>query len=135
MEKLEAGSEQGRFIGYLKESLGYYFYFHSDLKISVSRHTSFLENQFVQEGGAGRKIVLQEENDEVPNNQVQTPISDSVGAFDTQPLRRSARTSRPPARCRHLVEHVKPLFIVNDGDQLSDPNTYEEAMSDIDSGK
>ena len=101
----------------------------------VSRHASFLENQFVQDGSAGRKIVLQEENNKVLNNQVRTPISDSVGASATQPLRRSARTSHPLARYRHLVEHIEPLFIVNDSDQPGEPNTYEEAISDIDSGK
>ena len=57
-----------------------------------------------------------------------------MGAFDTQPLRRSARTSRPPACYRHLVEHIEQLFIVNDSDQPDDPNTYEEVMLDIDSG-
>ncbi|KAI6704372.1 hypothetical protein NL676_007334 [Syzygium grande] len=98
-----------------------------------ARHASFLENQFVQEGGAGRKIVLQEENNEVSNNQVQTPSSNSVGAYDPQPLRRSARTYRPPARYRHLIEHIESLFIVNDDDQLGDLNPYEEAMLDIDS--
>ena len=42
--KLDAKSEKGRFIGYLKDSLGYYFYFHADRKIFISGHAQFLEN-------------------------------------------------------------------------------------------
>ena len=41
--KLEVRSIKAHFIGYLKESLGYYFYFSEDHNVIVSRHPIFLE--------------------------------------------------------------------------------------------
>ena len=54
--KLDARSEKGRFIGYPKDSLGYYFYFPSDQRISISRNAHFLEKEFLEEGGMGRNV-------------------------------------------------------------------------------
>ena len=40
-EKLESRSVKCRFVGYPKETLGYYFY--TDQRVFVSRHATFLE--------------------------------------------------------------------------------------------
>ena len=42
-DKLEFRSFRARFIGYPKESLGYYFYILEDHNVIVNRHTIFLE--------------------------------------------------------------------------------------------
>ena len=42
-DKLEFRSFRARFIGYPKESLGYYFYIPEDHNVIVSRHAIFLE--------------------------------------------------------------------------------------------
>ena len=42
-DKLDARSVRCYFIGYPKESLGYYFYLPEDHNVIVSRHATFLE--------------------------------------------------------------------------------------------
>ena len=62
VEKLEAGSLMGRFIGYPEDSMGFFFYLHDDQRIIVALQAHFLEDEFILEGGKGRKIVLEEQN-------------------------------------------------------------------------
>ena len=58
MDKLEARSFRARFIGYPKKIMGYYFYLPEDHNVIVSRHAIFLEKEFIQDRGSGRKIEL-----------------------------------------------------------------------------
>ena len=60
MDKLEARSFRIHFIGYPKEFMGYYFYLLKDHNIIVSCHDIFLEKEFIQDEGSGRKIKLEE---------------------------------------------------------------------------
>ena len=60
MDKLEAKSLKAHFIGYPKEFLGYYFYFSEDHNVIVSQHAIFHKKQFIQDGGIGRQIGLEE---------------------------------------------------------------------------
>ena len=57
--KLDVRSEKYRFIGYPKESIGYYFYNPTQQKVFVGRYAIFLEKEFVQEGGSGRSVELE----------------------------------------------------------------------------
>ena len=61
-DKLDAKLIKGRFVGYLKDSLGYYFYLPAKQVIVISRDAIFLEKQFLKEYGKGRKIMLDEES-------------------------------------------------------------------------
>lgn len=45
--KLETRSEKLYFIGYPKETKGYYFYHDQDHTIVVSRNAKFLENEYI----------------------------------------------------------------------------------------
>ena len=56
--KLSARSEKYKFVGYPQESIGYYFYESIEPKIIISRHATFLEKEFIQEGATGRTIEL-----------------------------------------------------------------------------
>ena len=60
-DKLDAKSIKRRFVGYLKDSLGYCFYLPAE-KVVVSRDAIFLEKEFLKKGGTGRKIMLDEES-------------------------------------------------------------------------
>ena len=51
IKKLDAKSIQGWFIGYPKDSLGYYFYLPTEQIVVVSRDAIFLEKECFQEGG------------------------------------------------------------------------------------
>ena len=61
-DKLDAKSIKGRFVGYLKDSLGYCFYLYAEQVVVVSRDVIFLEKEFLKEGGKGKKITLDEES-------------------------------------------------------------------------
>ena len=136
-DKLESKSEKGRFIGYPKDSLGYYFYFPADHRVIISRNARFLENEFLEEGGSGRNIKL-----EVETNEPQTDIADDgmstqqTSVSDTNaPTRKSSRVSKPPERYGLLHEQDFESFLVGETDHGDDPRSYEEAILDRDSGK
>ena len=58
--KLDARSEKYRFVDYPKESIEYYFYNPTRQRVFVGRHAIFLEKEFIQEGGSGRSVKLEE---------------------------------------------------------------------------
>ena len=58
--KLNARSEKYRFVNYSKESIGYYFYHPTQQNTLIGRHTIFLEKEFIQKGGSGRSVELEE---------------------------------------------------------------------------
>ena len=60
--KLDVKSIRGRFVGYPKDSLGYYFYLPVEQVVVVNRDVIFLEKEFLKECGKGRKIMLKEES-------------------------------------------------------------------------
>ena len=59
MDKLKARSFRAHFIGYPKETMGYYYFF-EDHNVIVSHHAVFLKKEFIQDGGSGRKFELEE---------------------------------------------------------------------------
>ena len=58
-DKWEDRSVIAHFIGYLKESMGYYYFPH-DHNVIVSRHVIYLKKQFIKDSGSGRLIELEE---------------------------------------------------------------------------
>ena len=135
--KLDARSEKGRFIGYPKDSLGYYFYFPSDQRISISRNAHFLEKEFLEEGGMGRNVELKEESNEQRTEPAEIgPSSQQTTVPDTVvPVRKSIRTIKPPQRYGFLNEQDFESFLVGAHDYGDDPRTYQEAILDRDSGR
>ena len=97
MGKLDARSVRVQFIGYPKETMGYYFYLPEDHNVIVSRHATFLEKQFTQEGGSGRIIELDEKVSEKRPNTDQGELDEPI-TTSALPPRRSSRVSRPPER-------------------------------------
>ncbi|KAL8147689.1 hypothetical protein AgCh_005133 [Apium graveolens] len=72
-DKLEYRSVKCSFVGYPKETLGYYFY--TDHRVFVSRHANFLEKEFILEGNSGSKIELDEVQEaQTTTDQVETPV-------------------------------------------------------------
>lgn len=129
-DKLESRSVKCKFVGYPKETLGYYFY--TDHRVFVSRHATFLEKQFILEGNSGSKIELNEVQEaQTTTVQEETPVQTEQPSVE-QPIRRSERVSRQPERYYGLViENDNELSIIDD----DDPMTYNEAMSSVDSEK
>ena len=129
-DKLESRSVKCNFVGYPKETLGYYFY--TDHRVFVSRHATFLEKEFILEGNSGSKIELDEVQEaQTTTDQVETHVL-TEQPFVEQPIHRSGRVSRQPERYYGLViENDNELSIIDD----DDPVTYNEAMSSVDSEK
>jgi hypothetical protein len=57
-KNLRVGLNNCKFVGYLKESIGYYFYHPIEYKVFVSEYVTFLEKQFVLEMSNWREIEL-----------------------------------------------------------------------------
>ena len=89
------------FIGYPKDSLGYYFYLPAEQVIVVSRDAIFLEKEFLKKGGKGRKIASEEESFNEANQVDQIDIdqeSNTIENIITPTPRRSSRVSHLPER-------------------------------------
>ncbi|KAI5338437.1 hypothetical protein L3X38_017708 [Prunus dulcis] len=117
IDKLDARSEMCRFIGYPKDTLGYYFYHPKEQKVFVARSSRFLKIDFALDGTCVQKVELKEESGEthepeVPSDPVDNPIPLPTL---TQPLRKFERTSKAPDR--YLGLHHALLI----GDDMEDP--------------
>ena len=136
---MDVKSIKGRFVGYPKDSLGYCFYLPAEQVVVVSRDAIFLEKEFLEEGGKGRKIMLDEESskeaqqiDHMNVDQPEEPIL--LEDVITPTPRRSSRVSHSPERYGFLHD-MKKLHIHKESIHDDDPNTYEGALCDKDSSK
>ncbi|KAK8697812.1 hypothetical protein V6N13_113953 [Hibiscus sabdariffa] len=131
--KLEPKSEKCTFVGYPKETKGYYFY--NENKVFVARTGVFLEKEFLTNSGKSRNIELKE----VQQQQVIEPevegisqgVEENPTDLETQPLRRSTRERREPERYGFLVTTHGDVILVDQ----DEPKTYQEAVSSPDSEK
>ncbi|GKD02779.1 retrotransposon protein, putative, ty1-copia subclass, partial [Tanacetum coccineum] len=94
-------------LSYLKETMGYYFYFPPENKIVVTRCAEFFEKNLISQESSGRAVELEEIQDE-----------------DTSP---SKNTSEHLVEAKKVAEHSL-------GD-LNEPTKYKAALSDTESAK
>ena len=59
-DKLTPKSDKCIFVGYPKETYGYYFYNREEGKVFVARNGVFLEKEFLTKGTSGRTVQLDE---------------------------------------------------------------------------
>ncbi|GJR82586.1 retrotransposon protein, putative, ty1-copia subclass [Tanacetum coccineum] len=132
-DKLEQRSVKCIFIGYPKETMGYYFYFPPENKIVVARYAEFFEKRLISQEISGRAVDLeeiQEEEDTTPS-EITSNIPQEVEGFEPPqeeviPIRRSERTHRAPNRLCLNVEVEEHSL----GD-LNEPTSYKAAMLDL----
>ncbi|GJS07189.1 retrotransposon protein, putative, ty1-copia subclass [Tanacetum coccineum] len=136
-EKLEPRSIKCIFVGYLKETMGYYFYYPPENKVLVARNAKFLENSLINQEASGSledlEIIKEEDmhpsidtslNHEEDDLEIDEPQSDIV------PIRRSTRTRHAPYRmCLYIDAEEHEL-----GD-LGEPANYKAALLDPESDK
>ena len=67
-DKLTPKSDKCLFVGYPKETKGYYFYNASENKVFVARNGVFLEKEFISKGTSGSTVQLEEIQD--PQNSI-----------------------------------------------------------------
>ncbi|GJW27929.1 retrotransposon protein, putative, ty1-copia subclass [Tanacetum coccineum] len=136
-EKLEPKAFKCIFVGYPKETMGYYFYYLPENKVFVARNAGFFENDIINQE-ASRSLedleIIQEEdthpsidtslNHEEDDQEIDEPQS------DINPIRRSTRTRRAPDRmCLYIDAEEHEL-----GD-LGEPANYKAALLDPESDK
>ena len=134
--KLASKSNKFLFVGYPKETKGYYFYIPYKNKVFVARNGVFLEREFISKRVCGSKTSLEE----VQEPQVATEPSMEI-LQDSQPVvestsfvqgpQRSSRIHHEPKRYGFLVTDDKTIELVDQ----DEPITYPEAMMTPDSDK
>lgn len=138
-DKLGPKSDKCNFVGYPKETKGYYFYKPSENKVVVARTGIFLEREFVSKGNSGRKVELEEIREpqniiepELEREQEPQEIVESEPAQITQGIRRSGRTRQEPERYYgYLVTQNGDVMLIDQ----DEPASYQEAMNGPDSEK
>jgi hypothetical protein len=92
-DKLSSRSDKCIFMGYPKETKGYYLYYKSENKIVVARHAVFLEKEFLARESSRSNVQLEE-------IQV-THESDVGGDFIVPSMDAEANGSRTPEPSSH----------------------------------
>ena len=97
-DKLEPRAIKCIFVGYPKETMGYYFYYPSENKIFVARYAEFFERNLISQEASGSKVDFDEiqEKDVQPSgntseHQNETEHENVESHQDVAPIRRSAR--------------------------------------------
>ncbi|GKC38537.1 retrotransposon protein, putative, ty1-copia subclass [Tanacetum coccineum] len=141
-DKLQQRSVKCIFVGYPKETMGYYFYYPPENKIVVERYADFLEKDFILQKESGRNVELDDEDILPSENTSEHPIEEESLApivsqeEDVVPVRRSVRTHKAPDRLCLNVEIDPDRLSFNIeveehslGD-LNEPANYKAALSD-----
>ncbi|KAG8485844.1 hypothetical protein CXB51_019240 [Gossypium anomalum] len=130
--KLEPKFERCIFVGYPKETKGYYFFNPIKNKIFVARTGIFLEREFVSRKGSVRKIELEkirESQDttelEIEQQQIPQEIEEQVTTVEIQLPRRSLRELYTPERYGFLITTHGNIFLLDQ----DEPRTYQEAVT------
>jgi hypothetical protein len=132
-DKLTPKSDKCFFVGFLRETKGYYFYIKAEGKVFVAHNGFFMEKEFLSKGVSGSKGQLQE----TPKN-VSAPIDPIQEVQDVVPPDVEAPAPRRSIRACHATEMFTLLtteqcdILLLDNDE---PMTYTEAMMGPDSEK
>ena len=134
-DKLQQRSVKCIFVGYPKETMGYYFYYPPENKVFVARYGDFLEKEFITQELSGREYDLEDDQeDALPSENTSTlPVEpESLGPppeEEVAPLRRSARSVKPVERMCLNVECEESIL----GD-LGEPTSYKASIESPEKG-
>ncbi|CAL9108128.1 unnamed protein product [Musa textilis] len=96
-DKLESRTNWCKFVGYTKETCGYYFYHPEDQKVFVAKRAVFLKKEHILGVDSGCMIELS--RDEEPSSStIPQPEYVQIPSTQVPILRRSGRVSHPPER-------------------------------------
>ncbi|GKC77192.1 retrotransposon protein, putative, ty1-copia subclass [Tanacetum coccineum] len=142
-DKLQQRSIKCIFVGYPKETMGYYFYYLPENKIVVERYADFLEKDFILQKES-RGILELEDEDILPSeNTSEHPIEEeSLAPIVSQEedvilVRRSIRTHKAPNRlCRNVkIDLGRLCFNVEVEEHslgdLNEPANYKATLSNL----
>ncbi|WVZ90398.1 LOW QUALITY PROTEIN: hypothetical protein U9M48_036704 [Paspalum notatum var. saurae] len=136
-DKLHPKSDKCYFLGYPRETKGYYFYNREEAKVFVARNGVFLEKEFLLKDETSRnQVQLEEVRETLENGSNPTDFQQDESSVEHSvetPLtpRRSQRAHRAPDRYMFLpMGRHDVLLLYND-----EPKTYKEAVMGPDSEK
>ena len=134
-DKLAQRSIKCIFVGYPKETMGYYFYNPSENTVKVARYGEFFEKKLITQEDSGRMVELDEiqEEDASPSENTsehQVEAESLEPQVDIVPIRRSVRTIRAPDKLCLNVESDEHML----GD-LDEPPNFKAALSGLESEK
>ena len=134
-DKLTPKSNKCIFVGYPKETKGYYFYIPSDNKVFVARNGIFLEREFISKRTSGSKVTLEEVQEpqitNEPSMEIQSDLQTVVESVPvTQEPRRSDRIRQEPERYGFLISDDHDMIM-----NQNEPTSYQEAVDSPDSEK
>jgi hypothetical protein len=135
-DKLTPKSDKCFFVGYPRETKGYYFYNQAEGKVFVARNGVFLEKKFLSKGFSGSKVKL-EEIQEVPEtvSAPTEPSRDEQGVVEPiveEPApRRSVRARRASEKFTLLTTGQRDVLLLDN----NETKTYVEAIIGQDSEK
>jgi hypothetical protein len=135
-DKLTPKSDKYFFVGYPKETKGYYFYNKAEGKMFLAHNRVFMEKEFLSKGVSGSKVQLEEIQETLKN--VLAPTDPIQEVQDIVPLDVEAPARHRSIRARHAIEKVtlltteqrEILLLYND-----EPMTYTKAIMGPDSEK
>ncbi|GJT09727.1 retrotransposon protein, putative, ty1-copia subclass [Tanacetum coccineum] len=131
--KLESRSIKCIFVGYPKETMGYYFYYPLENKIFVARYAEFFETSLIKQKASGSTIDFDEiqrenaqpsENTSLHQHEVEHDVVDPQ--TDVIPVRRSVKIPQAPERYGFYIDAEEHEL----GDHGEPPN-YRSALSDL----
>ena len=140
--KLDPKSDKCYFVGYPKETVGYYFYHRTEGKVFVAKNGVFLEKEFLAKEVSGRTVQLDEIGESSASDQrVETPevIPEITTAIETEAptcdVEASLETVTEPRRTSRIrsqpLRFEDEVFLLDN----DEPVNYKEAMAGPDSGK
>ncbi|GKE07182.1 retrotransposon protein, putative, ty1-copia subclass [Tanacetum coccineum] len=131
-DQLEPRSIKYIFVGYLKEIMGYSFYYPPETKVIVVRNAEFLKNSLITQEASGilKDLEIIQEEDTHPSietslNHEEDDLKIDEPQSDIIPIRRSTRTQHAPDRmCLYVDAEEHEL-----GD-LGEPANYKAGLLD-----
>jgi hypothetical protein len=102
-DKLTQKSDKCFFVGYLRETKGYYFYDKAEDKVFDARNGVFMEKEFLSKGVSGSKVRL-EEIQETPKN-ISAPIGPIQEVQDVVPPDVEELAPHRPIRARRATKN------------------------------
>ena len=132
--KLDPKADKCFFVGYPKETKGYYFYYQSENKIVVSRFGTFLESKFLEKGSSGSNVILEEIQDTSHNmtesDHINPPLDTSVDEHLEGPIPQVAveEVPVPSSSTSTQVEVEQSPHNVVDGVQQPEERVLHRSM-------
>ncbi|WVZ94596.1 hypothetical protein U9M48_040469 [Paspalum notatum var. saurae] len=132
-DKLTPKSEKCIFVGYPRETKGYYFYNRNENKVFVARNGVFLEKEFLSKGVSGSSVHLEEIQDVPQFSSNPEDSQENLQAVvepvnETPALRRSERVRHKPERLMFIVNKQDDILSFDD----NEPATFQEAIESPD---